>query len=553
MAKARLSIGFPVTFPTSTSSGSVTIGNLNGSSPNFSWTSVQYGYQAVDTIYTQAINAGYGAYYAITKSGTAIIFEALNDGAQWNFGTSSYSSGDGAELTLAKIDYSAPCDLAWGNPKTTIVNDTGGQGKGKITIHATSSRFISYAIQIAGGTKTAYQSSNVFENLVSGNYTVFILDSGGCSNFVNFQEVKNTACVLEADVKEITHETGEGLNNGSFKAVPKNAAYGTINYSLDGGAPQTTVLFTGVAPGLHTIYITDSTGCTAWKNFTINEYVEPPSDPGECFDPEMSISDAIPYRFVVQKCNAADETETLYNETPYCQGEDSCYFQLLNCDDTLTLQIYYLDEENNSIPVLKIRDWSSQAVLSTLAFTDLGSGYYNVEKNINEISGLCEKRVYLEIKSKSIITGNELFTHAASEPIFISNYHDCNLLLEYWNNSNYRGILYEDTGYVNKMRLEATVEPHDYPQEIEKYIKSNGVSVKLREEIREENALEVNYAPMYVHKKIALALSHDNVRIGNQYYVKEEPYTFEAIRGFALRKGTGTLMTREYQSKNLIK
>jgi hypothetical protein len=65
--------------------------------------------------------------------------------------------------------------------------------------------------------------------------------------------------------------------------------------------------------------------------------------------------------------------------------------------------------------------------------------------------------------------------------------------------------------------------------------------------------LEVNYAPMYVHKIIALALSHDNVKIGNTLYVKEEPYTAEKVERYTLRKGSGKLTTQNYQSKNLIK
>jgi hypothetical protein len=215
--------------------------------------------------------------------------------------------------------------------------------------------------------------------------------------------------------------------------------------------------------------------------------------------------------------------------------------------------IYYLDEEFLTIPVLKIRDFFTDAVISTVSFTSLDSGYYKIEKNINEIANICEKRVYLEIKSKSTESATEYYTHAISEPIWISDYHDCNLLLEYWNNSNYRGILYEDTAYINKMRIEAKVEADEYPQESEVYRKSNGQVVKLSELITEVSTLEVNYAPMYVHKIIALALSHDNVKIGNTLYVKEEPYTAEKVERYSLRKGSGKLTTQNYQSKNLIK
>ena len=111
---------------------------------------------------------------------------------------------------------------------------------------------------------------------------------------------------------------------------------------------------------------------------------------------------------------------------------------------------------------------------------------------------------------------------------------------------------YEETGYINNLRIEGIFDEEDLPQESEVYVKSNGQRVLLSEVITEVWSLEVGHSPFYLHKIIALALSHDHVRINGREYVKEEPYSFERIKDYSLRKGLGKLTAKTYQSKNLI-
>ena len=442
-----------------------------------------------------------------------------------------------------------PCNLFFNNQSFTKVNDINGQGVGKITVHATSSFPIEYQLEKNNVVIYAWQSSNLFENLISGDYVIKIRDSNSCTN-QSSTTLENTPCSLSVSLVSITNETSVDGNNGSVTFSASSAAGGVVA-NLNNGSNQSELTFNGLPPGIYTAYFSDASGCQSSINFSINEYIAPPDDPIECFDPNLVISDVIPYKFVLTKCNELDNTETLFRNTPKCFIE--CFFQPVNCDDVFTLQIFYQDEEYESLPILEIINFDTEALLYTFEFTSLNSGFYKLEKNISELPNLCEKRVYLSIKSKSSLTGNVLFGHAVSEPLHISNYHNCNLLLEYWNDSDYRGVLYEETHYVNKLRLEATIEEDDYPQTMDVYVKSNGERVKYNEEIIESWLFEVGYYPPYIHKIIALALSHDNVRIGNILLIQEEPYSFNRLPKYALARGSGKLITKNYQSKNLIK
>lgn len=485
--------------------------------------------------------------YSITNNGTSVVIEADSNGAQYNFGAVVANTPNGSFVFLQNQSYvpdPPPCDLFVFNVATQ--NDVNAQGVGQATINAVSSYFKEYSKD-----NVTWQSSNVLTGYTPGLKTAYVRDSNGCTTTTTFT-IQNTGCDLAVTSLITTDETGEDLNDGTV-IITASSTQGGVQYSIDDQDNyQSSGSYSGIEPGVHVVYIKDSANCLISQNFTIYAWV-PPEEPGVCFNPDIVISGSMPYRFINKYCNPSDETETLFNETSFCNGDGDCYLQKLNCDDVLTLQIYYSDDDFDTTPQLNIFNYDTNVLIETIDFTYLGSGYYKVEKNVNEISNICEKRVYLTIVSYSEYYDTQYFTHAKSEPIFISNKHDCNLLLEYWNNSNYDEVIYQETGYINRMRIEAAIEVDDFPQEVEVYRKSNGVLVPLSNEITEVSILEVNYAPMYVHKKIALALSHDNVKIGNTLYVKEEQYSAAKVERYNLRKGSGKLTTRDYQSKNLIK
>lgn len=499
-----------------------------------------FGTSIVSATLSSSLSSSFNAVFTGVGDGSFTV-EVIGSSSGSEPGTEIiYSDGD-----FVSVECFIPCDLTITSVSKT--NDVNAQGIGSVIVNATSSFPRQY--KITGPISYPLQSSNVFNGLIPAAYVVRVEDSNGCFDEENVT-IENTPCSLTLEVYH-TDESGFDLNNGTAvaEALGPNAPF---TYNLDGAAYASPNEWSGIAPGVHTVYVKDSANCIVSQNFTVAEFAEPPQ-PTECFDPEIKISEAIPYKIVLKHCNPLDDTETLYSEVENCGSYSPCYFQPLTCNDVLTLQIYYLDQEFNTVPVLKIYNFLNESLIYTVSFTSIGSGYYKIEKNLAELPDLCGKKVYLEINSYSAYFDEEYYSHAKSENLHVSNYHNCNLLIEYWNNSNYNEIIYEGTGYINNLRLNAILDEDDAPQEMEVYTKSNGEKVKINETVTEVWQLEVDYSPFYIHKKIALALSHDHVRINGVEYVKEEPYSFERVKNFALRKGLGKLSAKSYQSKNLIK
>lgn len=450
---------------------------------------------------------------------------------------------------IFEVNCATACNLVINS--TTVVNDTNSQSTGSITVGAASSYAIQYSLN-----GTTWQSSNVLSGLAAGPYKVYTKDANLCTKEKSNIVVGNNACNITITSLLKTDETASNLNDGTV-TVSATSTPGGIMYSLDGGTYQSSGVFTKIPPGVHSIFVRDAAICFVSRNFTIEEFPDA-TIPDSCFPLDLfEISPSIPYRFKSLPCNPQPELnpdDELFNEIEICGINKTCFYQSLGCLDTLTIQIQFKDIEYKTKPSLSIFNYADDSLLAVVDFINVTGDYWQIEKNIFEINNICEKVVYLVIKSYYDITlpKQYLFTYAKSEPIYISN-HDCSLVLEYWNNSNYNGVNYEDVSYINKLRVEGEFYHTEYPQEKDVYVKSNGERVKLRETIKKIKQLRIGYAPQYIHEKLALALSHDHIRINGVYYVSEENYSNKAVKNYALETGEVTLTEKYYQNKNLIK
>lgn len=132
-----------------------------------------------------------------------------------------------------------------------------GASNGTITVNVTAGS-APYTYQLGANPP---QASNVFTGLASGTYTIIVRDNVGCSRTLT-RTVTNGSSVTATTA--ITAATCAGVNNGSVLVTPTNGT-GPYTFVLDGTVTQTgatNTTFTGLAPGLHTIVITDNpTGC----------------------------------------------------------------------------------------------------------------------------------------------------------------------------------------------------------------------------------------------------------------------------------------------------
>ncbi|MNJ86960.1 bacterial transduction protein [compost metagenome] len=161
-------------------------------------------------------------------------------------------------------------------PVTATANVTAnvlcfGQSTGSIQVTASGGTGIfQYAISPA----YTYISSNTFNNLAAGTYSIKVKDQNGCEVTLTNITVTQPAVALTAIVNG-TPETCDGLDDGTITIIPSG---GTAPYftSLNSNNPANftpTLTYTGLIGGRqYTVYIKDANGCLmAPAVFRINE------------------------------------------------------------------------------------------------------------------------------------------------------------------------------------------------------------------------------------------------------------------------------------------
>ena len=108
-----------------------------------------------------------------------------------------------------------------------------------------------YAWSPSGGASSAASS------LCSGNYTVTVTDSKGCTNTQSYTIIQPAKSV---SVTASSTNTGCLVANGTASANPSGGT-GGFTYSWSPGG-QTTSTATGLSAGNYTVYISDANGCT---------------------------------------------------------------------------------------------------------------------------------------------------------------------------------------------------------------------------------------------------------------------------------------------------
>ncbi len=136
---------------------------------------------------------------------------------------------------------------------TTVTTDAScGSNNGKIEAAASGGE-APYTYSLDNG---AAQSSDVFENLASGNYNVTVTDNATCST------TKEVSVVSAAGFQATGAVVASGCKttNGEFTAMPTRGVE-PYAYSLNGGASQSSATFSNLGAGEHEILITDAVGC----------------------------------------------------------------------------------------------------------------------------------------------------------------------------------------------------------------------------------------------------------------------------------------------------
>jgi len=98
---------------------------------------------------------------------------------------------------------------------------------------------------------TTFQTSNLFSNLTAGNYTLTVKDSEG--NLFSLDGMLTEPSVLTLTATASSNTITANANGGNSPYL----------YSLNGGTPQSSGVYSNLAPGTYTVVATDDNGCTA--------------------------------------------------------------------------------------------------------------------------------------------------------------------------------------------------------------------------------------------------------------------------------------------------
>ncbi len=151
---------------------------------------------------------------------------------------------------------------------TNTTDPTCGQSNGTITIGSTPGTG-STTFSIDNG--NSYSMNNIFNGLPAGNYDVVVLDANSCGDTTtvtlsdlpppSIDSIQTSDPVCNLDNGEVTVFTSLGM-------LP-------LQFSINGGTPQVSNLFTNLAAGSHSILVEDASGCTVTTSFSLTNNPPP--------------------------------------------------------------------------------------------------------------------------------------------------------------------------------------------------------------------------------------------------------------------------------------
>jgi hypothetical protein len=130
------------------------------------------------------------------------------------------------------------------------------------TITATGSGGVApYQYSINGVT---FQVGNTFTGLAPGNYVVYVRDNTGCIGTVTVV----VGAVAGPLITAVATASSCTVNDGTITATGTGGT-APLEYSINGTLYQPGAIFTGLAPGIYTVYVRDANSCVKTTTVTV--------------------------------------------------------------------------------------------------------------------------------------------------------------------------------------------------------------------------------------------------------------------------------------------
>ncbi len=210
-----------------------------------------------------------GSYTYSINNGTYQSSNIFNNLAAGTYAIMA-KNADGCTSTSTSVTLSAtnPCNGVTITLSTTQTEPTTGQSNGSINVTATPNGSYTYSIN-----NGAYQSSNIFNNLAAGTYSIMAKNAIGCTSTSTSVTLSETNPCNGINIVLTPTTTFADLcptvNNGSLTLGASGST--GFTYSKDGGTTfQASNVFSNLAAANYPVVVKDVNGCTKSQSVTVS-------------------------------------------------------------------------------------------------------------------------------------------------------------------------------------------------------------------------------------------------------------------------------------------
>lgn len=390
-------------------------------------------------------------------------------------------------------------------------DDTVGQGNGQITINAIGATNIEYRVE-SQGFDSGWVSSNIFQNLNSGSYTVFVRDSdlAGCeaTGSATIQLIQELNATISSQ-----DSTAFEANDGQAEVTVLS---GSGNYSFSWNSGQNTSLITGLSPAIYICTVTDNvTGLQVQLNAIINEPDPIPPEP----DPFLEVPKMQSLHFAVEdnpdNCavfQGFDNVLFCKQKHPFYEGLQ--YYQKFNQCDAFRVQF----RSSYSNIVAELRDYTTDAVVTTYdAPTKIVEGLNQVDRFDIRLqdNGSNQTRVYFVGSSTIpiVLEIGDIFEIVNSNG-FDGSYSIVNILTDTITEEQYLVINADYTSANNSENADAVFLNDNLPFDIYEFVVDFSAELPGNYYVRiTTQNLDESITLVATSEPIALKTDHENTSV----------------------------------------
>lgn len=222
---------------------------------------------------------------------------------------------------------------------------------------------------------------------------------------------------------------------------------------------------------------------------------------------------------------------------------------------TGTVSVTITDESDEFIIYLRVTAFNTASIIlnQMLSITDvLRDPIFTANYTPSQGSpSVCGEQIRFEIIEVGTSPENIV---AKSDCIDVRNSHDCTTEIEYTNNRNFAGLVYENVSPVTTFKtLVPAIFFHERFPEEDNVIELSDAIIKTSGQVKAQRLFETDYMPYYMHRKLKLILKHQTVLIDNQYWTKEESYDVQdGERRWPVKKGKCFLTEKNYVQRAVL-